>query len=152
MVIDSLKALGTYTAAFPQLKVVEKILKSGIIEKAEPGAYKTDDSSVRYNISTYTTHEKNIAGYEVHERDADVQIILAGKEYIDMADSASLKKRCEYDAAKDIQFFDGELQARYFAYPGEFILLLPGEAHEPCLSVKESGQMKKVVFKLTMKS
>ncbi len=150
MILDSLAAIDTYITAFPQLQTVKRILASGLLKDAEPGSYRTDDPSVRYNINAYTTHEKGLAGYEVHHREADVQIILSGKELIDIADASSMKERSPYDSAKDAQFFDGEKLLRYTAFPGTFAVFLPGEAHEPCIISGRPLSVRKVVFKLLM--
>jgi YhcH/YjgK/YiaL family protein len=150
MILDSLAAIDTYIAVFPQLQTVKRILASGLLKDAEPGSYKTEDLFVRYNVNAYMTHEKGLSGYEVHHREADVQIILSGKELIDIADSSSMKERSTYDSGKDAQFFDGERLLRYTASPGFFAVFLPGEAHEPCITSEKPQSVRKVVFKLLL--
>ena len=148
MIIDTIENIEKYAAAFPQLKTVAAVLRSGKAETAMTGSYTTDDASVRYSVSEYQTRTKGTKGYETHRHAADVQCIVSGEEIIDVCESAGMKARSEYDAENDIQFFDGELALRYIARPGKFIVLFPGEGHEPNLSINEPTTVRKIVFKL----
>ena len=80
----------------------------------------------------------------------DVQCIVSGSEIIDICENTGMKARSEYNAENDIQFFDGELAVSYIAKPGKFIVLFPGEGHEPCISVKNPETVRKIVFKLAL--
>lgn len=143
MIIDSIENIGKYTASFPALSEVEKALETAAAREA--GTY---DDSLRCSVSEYRTRAKGTKGYETHRHATDVQIILSGEEIIDICENAGMKARSEYDAENDIQFFDGELALRYIARPGKFIVLFPGEGHEPNLSINEPTTVRKIVFKL----
>lgn len=148
MIIDTIKNITKYEASFPWLKRIGAILESPTLASLSDGAYQTDDASIVYAISSYITHEKGLYGYETHLHHADVQVLLSGHENIDIAQCESLHTRSTYDSQKDIQFFDGVLSSRWFAEAGQFIVLLPGEAHEPCLVSAGEEPVRKLVFKI----
>ena len=150
MIIDTIENIEKYAASFPQLRAVAAVFRSGKAETAVTGSYATDDASVRYSVSEYQTRAKGSKGYETHRHAADVQFIVSGEEIIDVCENAGMKARNEYDAESDIQFFDGELAASYIAKPGKFIVLFPGEGHEPCISLEKPETVRKIVFKLAM--
>lgn len=144
MIIDNLENLPLYTGVMKELGEVHRIMAEGHFEL---GAVLVNDS-MRYATSEYETREKGLKGYETHKEYADVQIILSGHEVIDIGKAGTLEKRSEYSKSDDIQFFSAEKLASYRAMPGYFILLLPGEAHEPCLDDGEKSRIRKVVFKI----
>ena len=145
MIIDSIENIGKYALSFPALSEVKKELETAMTR--EEGSY---NESVRYSVSEYRTRPKGTKGYETHRHAADVQIIVSGEEIIDICENAGMKARGEYDPENDIQFFDGELALRYIARPGKFIVLFPGEGHEPNLSITEPKTVRKIVFKIKM--
>jgi len=150
MIIDSLANLSKYTRSVPHLDTVLAVLKKGLLDDAVVGSYSTDDGAVRYVVSAYDTHEKGVHGYEVHHREADVQLLLFGHEVMDVASSPSLSKRSEYDSSCDAQFFDGKLLTTYHADTSTFVIFFPGEAHEPCISDGQVSSIRKVVFKISL--
>ena len=150
MIIDTIENIEKYAASFPQLRAVAAVLRSEKAGANTAGSYATDDASVRYSVSEYQTRAKGTKGYETHRHAADVQCIMSGSEIIDICENTGMKARSEYDAENDIQFFDGELAVSYIAKPGKFIVLFPGEGHEPCISVKNPETVRKIVFKLAL--
>ena len=145
MIIDSIENIGKYALSFPALSEVQKAIETAMTR--EEGTY---NESVRYTVSEYRTRTKGTKGYETHRHAADVQIIVSGEEIIDICENAGMKARSEYDAENDIQFFDGELALRYIARPGKFIVIFPGEGHEPNLSMTEPKTVRKFVFIIKM--
>jgi len=148
MIIDRLENLAKYTPALPQLQHVVSILESGALLDLSLGSYATDDPSLRYTIMSYETELAEMKAYEIHRRDADVQILLAGRERMDVADSESFVPTGEYSAERDIVFGDGHKIASYHANPSLFVIFFPGEPHAPNLADGEGREVKKVVFKI----
>jgi len=148
MIIDRLENLSKYIPALPQLQHVVSILESGALLDLPLGGYTTDDPSLRYTIMSYEAEAVDERPYEIHRRDTDVQILLAGRERMDVADSESFVPTGEYSAERDIVFGDGHKIASYHADPSLFVIFLPGEPHAPNIADGNDRDVKKVVFKI----
>ena len=148
MIIDRIENLAKYIPVLPQLKEVVAILESGALSTLPLGAYPCDDPSLRYTIMSYETEAVDERPYEIHRRDADVQMLLAGRERMDTGDSESFVPSGEYSAERDIVFGSGRKIASYYADPSLFVIFFPGEPHAPNIAVGDDRAAKKVVFKI----
>lgn len=104
----------------------------------------TDD--VYVNVMTYEPKPLEELTIETHRKYADIQLILDGKEYMGYAPLENLTPSTEYDAAKDICFWKGNV-ALLATKKGDWTLFLPDEPHAPSLSI-DGGTVKKAVFKI----
>ena len=147
MIIDAIADMQRYFGALPQLRTVSHIL-STLDRHIENGAYLTDDPAVRYNVMSYETKNDDASEYEVHRREIDVQVLLAGKETMKVASSSGLEITRPYDGQKDAGFVSGRLLAVHHAADDTFAVFFPGEPHAPCLIWDGPSDVKKVVFKL----
>jgi YhcH/YjgK/YiaL family protein len=148
MIIDQLSELSRYVTVLPGLEKVVEIVKSGVLDSIELGQYKTEDSRVRYNVFTYETKNDFSNEYEIHRKEADVQILLSGKEKMDVSPRTPLVETQVYNEAKDVSFATGHSLATYHATSDTFAIYLPGEPHAPNLTDKTPSTIKKVVFKV----
>ena len=116
------------------------------------GRYELGDG-VFINVEEYAPKEWEVARFEGHEKMADVQTLLMGDEYIDiMARGAEseLAGEAERFSERDLLFYKGkpeEPTVRFHLKPGLFALILPGEAHQPCMKAA-SGYARKMVIKI----
>ena len=116
------------------------------------GRYELGDG-VFINVEEYAPKEWEKARFEGHEKMADVQTLLMGDEYIDiMARGAEseLGGESERFDERDLLFYKGKPEAptvRFHLRPGLFALILPGEAHQPCMKAF-SGYARKMVIKI----
>lgn len=104
----------------------------------------TDDIYV--NVMTYEPKPLSELSIETHRKYADIQLILSGKEYMGYAPLESLAPKDEYNADKDIQFWQGDV-ALLATHQGDWTLFLPNEPHAPSISI-DGGTVKKAVFKI----
>ena len=51
-----------------------------------------------------------------------------------------------YDAAKDITFYDGPAEKYIKVCPGEFVIFFPQDGHAPCIA--DTAEIQKVIFKI----
>ena len=101
-------------------------------------------------VNEYDTKPWADAVYEAHYKMADVQVLLAGDEYIDVYPMRGDEKEKQSDVERDFILFEGQPEVptvRFHLKPGLFALLLPGEAHQPCMKA-ESNHVRKMVIKL----
>lgn len=117
-------------------------------ENTACGRYElTDDIYV--NVMTYQPKPMSEMSIETHCRYADIQLILSGQEYMGYAPLDTLTPINEYDSAKDIRFWKGDV-ALLPMRKGEWALFMPDEPHAPSLSMN-GGTVKKAVFKIKYK-
>lgn len=112
----------------------------------------TFEDGVYANIESY--EPKRESCFESHRRYADIQIVLRGSEYIDVCPVSALAP-ASYDETRDISFYDADdvpgsedvtasgkncagkfcktHQSHIHMTPGNALLLLPEDAHKPCM-------------------
>ena len=149
MIFDSLIEMDRYIPALPQLQAVRTLLGSGVLETAEPGFHTTDIPGVRYNILDYTTTPLGKA-LEIHTKEADVQIVLQGKELAVCAPREMADFSGPYDENKDARFVECTSVSSFHLLPGKFLILFPGEPHLGNGLLDEPTKCRKVVFKLML--
>ena len=117
------------------------------------GRYELGDG-VFVNVEEYAVKDWDAARYEGHEKMADVQTLLSGEEYIDVMPlwkgADVLGGESERYDERDLIFYAGKPAVpavRFHLVPGMFALLLPGEAHQPCMKAG-SERVKKLVIKI----
>ena len=121
-------------------------------EELALGRYELGDG-VFINVEEYSPKEWDVARFECHDKMADVQTLLMGDEYIDiMARGAEVElgEESERFDERDLFFYKGKPEVptvRFHLKPGLFALILPGEAHQPCMKAK-SGYARKMVIKI----
>lgn len=151
MIFDSIEKLPLYEKSFPSLKTVEKILSEENLLEKQPGSYTTSDKNCRYNICEYNTVEGE-KDFEIHKKEADVQIMLSGEEYMTAPERTLAEKAGPYDEEKDIHFVGGNEIIKYKGKPGYFAIFFPGEPHAPGIAINKTISAKKVVFKIKIYS
>ena len=91
--------------------------------------------------------------YESHKKMVDIQMVLAGKEWIYVTSSAGLPYLDPFNNEEDLGFHiipDHEI-ARISLQPGVFAMLFPWDAHMPLVAVdNEPAPIKKLVVKIPL--
>lgn len=102
------------------------------------------------NVMEYTAKNRADACYESHEEYVDIQAVLRGAEYMEVAPVGELEVETPYDAATDCAFYaGGHAGERFLMTPGRFCLVLPADGHMPGVAVEgEAAPVKKAVFKI----
>ncbi len=150
MILDQISQMKEYATTLPALQQVIDILKSGKLEDLEPGNYTTDQKNLRYNLFTYKTEKTEASEYEVHRKEVDVQILLAGHERMHVASRDGLTATKAYDDEKDFFMAKGEKLLSYHATQDSFVVFFPGEPHAPNFIDGTPSQVVKVVFKILL--
>ena len=97
-------------------------------------------------IQQYDTKPLEQGRWEAHRRYMDLQVVMQGIEKIGVADIEHLEQG-EYDANRDFLPLFGQgdfltLQA------GDFVLLMPEDAHMPGMAVSSPSPVWKIVIKI----
>ncbi|MGB6221732.1 MAG: YhcH/YjgK/YiaL family protein [Haloferula sp.] len=138
--------------------LVSRYLTDGSEERL--GAFsRKEGESVKIEISdgiflieeAYRTKEPAEVRWEAHREWADVQLILAGEERMDVAKTASLKLEEDLSPQRDMLYFgDFDGGSRLCFEAGDVAIFLPSDGHRPGLHVGFSEFVRKVVIKVRL--
>ncbi len=84
---------------------------------------------------------------EGHRKYIDIQYVISGEESMGWKAREGLVNTTEYDAKKDLEFFEGEPDSIVRVSPGSFTIFLPTDAHLPLIG---TGPIHKVVVKVAV--
>lgn len=112
------------------------------------GKYQVNDGFY-YLVQEYVSRAEADCHLESHQKYVDIQWIISGTEAIDCASVEGLEAEKEYNPEKDITFWkEPSGMMRCVLAGGSYVVLLPENAHKPCIAVGEPAQVKKVVGKV----
>ena len=124
MIFDSLKNSALYYPVSPRLEKAFGFIASTDWETMEPGIHELDGKAY-----------------------IDIQVLIRGEqETFGWSERADLRKPLgEFDAQKDIRFFDDEPQTFYTLRPGQFTIFFPEDGHAPMIG---EGDVRKIIVKV----
>ncbi|MBR4366848.1 MAG: YhcH/YjgK/YiaL family protein [Bacteroidaceae bacterium] len=145
MVLDSLDNLEKYVSLNPLFSDVVDYIRNNDLAKHEPGKefIKGNDLFVNFSIAKGKNCEE--AKLETHNQMIDIQIPISCAETMGYTPRKDLPE-VDYNADKDISFYEGPAQQYITVEPGSFAIFFPQDGHAPCIS-KES-QIQKIIFKV----
>ena len=148
-VSDSLERIGDYAKLGPHFAKAVAFLQRGDLRALPNGRYALDGENAYAMIQEATLKEWGSGRPEVHHEYFDIQIPLSDAEIIGVGrfDPATPG---DFNAEKDIGFYDGVAVEPLKLRPGEFAILYPETcAHAPCCSEDAVGMLvRKIVVKV----
>ena len=129
---------------------IEKALEilATLDKTKEPGHYEVSPD-ISYNIEVYETKKEAFCQFESHEKYADIQCILEGKEIIYSIPSRELEERENLLEERDVIFYQNTKKGKaHLLKAGDYIILYPGDAHKAGVCAGEKRMVKKAVFKV----
>lgn len=148
MILDNIKNLGKYEKVQEQIKNVINYLEN--FDKNDFKAGRVDiNDNLFASLQTYEPLKAGEKEFEVHKDYIDLQYLVTSAERIDFATEDSYGKAYEMD--KDGDFFltnDIANFSKLILNEGDFAIFFPGEFHKPGCALEDSGQVKKIVFKI----
>ena len=147
MILDSLKNSALYENVNPRMKKAFALIASTDWTAMEPGIHELDGKDIYVNVMERELKQKPDAKLEVHNEYIDIQVLISGREEsFGWSERKDLKlPQGEFDAEKDIQFFDDVPQTYYTLRPGQFTVLFPEDGHAPMVG---EGTMRKIIVKV----
>lgn len=150
MIIDEIKNWKLY---FKE-PIFEKIFKdlSKFSLETPNGTYK-DNEDYYFKVMSYKTNTQSKV-IESHRKEVDVQILLEGKEKINIFNSNAVEVTEKYDEASDCQFYKkiGKPVVEINLQPNYMAIFFPQDIHEPTLAVDNKLEvLKKIVIKIDEK-
>ena len=99
-------------------------------------------------VSQSPMRQRSEARLEAHSRYIDIQYVIAGVEEMGWRASPRCQRlHGQYDAEKDIEFFNDVPDSYVTVRPGELVIFFPDDAHAPLIG---TGEVHKVVIKVPM--
>lgn len=145
MIIDKLENLDKYVAVNPLFAQAVDYLKSTDLEAVEPGTkLELKGNDLRVNFAQTKPKTKEQARLETHRDFIDIQIPLSGTEIMGYTPADELPQ-AEYNAEKDITFYEGLAESYVSVKPGMFAIFFPQDGHAP--GITETG-VRKVIVKV----
>lgn len=148
MIIDRISNIGSYTGV-PALKDVADFIRENNLSDLPDGKTVIDEDRFFVMIQHPDLKAKEDALPEAHDRYADVQVVLKGREVMGYAYRPSLGEPVEDHPENDIAFYKGGTFDPLTFEEGTFALFLPQDAHAPCIApAVDGGPVTKAVFKV----
>ena len=146
MIVDTLNAAGYYFNVHPGMEAGFAFIQDAINGPIEDGEYEIDGRKVYAIVSTSKSKGIGEARLEIHKKYIDMQVCINGIDKIGWKPIGEcVKLGEEYDADKDIGFFD-DIPMDYITLKDDiFSVFFPHDAHAP---LGGEGKVRKIVIKI----
>lgn len=106
------------------------------------------------NVMEYRSKPRSQGVYEAHRDYADIQAVVSGQEYLEVAPTDGLRQTRAYREDDDCAFYSGDFRGeRLLMGAGRFCLVLPQDAHMPGVSPSDTPEpVRKAVFKIRVEN
>jgi len=121
-------------------------LKNQNLLELKDGKYQISGDEVYANVQTYKTRTEG--DFEAHRNYIDLQYIVSGREKIGVSKLNDCVAVLPYDNQNDIEFYSSGKFDYFELSEGEFLILMPEDAHQPSMAVDAPDTVKKIVFKI----
>lgn len=148
MILSTLADANRYLDLHPLFARAFEFLRGTDLMALAPGQYTVQGEQVFAIVEACAGRARAEAKLECHRRYIDIQLVLEGidemgwKPVSECGDPAT-----DYDAARDIRFFNDAPSSWVVTPAGSFCLFFPDDAHAPLVS---EGHIRKVVMKIAV--
>lgn len=146
MIVGTIENSARVERMHPLFKKVFAFLKGRSLEALPLGRTDIDGERVFVKVEEVRGRSMEEAVYERHERYADIQLPLTGRESYGWKPQGRLnEEKVPYDEAGDIVFYRDKVERVFSLEPGEFAVFFPEDGHAPCI---DCGTLRKAVVKV----
>ncbi len=114
-----------------------------------PGRIEIDGDDLYAVMLHYHTQPEAECKLESHRRYADIQYIIEGEELMGFVSQAGQSIVHPYSEEGDYTFYESKTSP-LLVKKGMFTVFFPQDLHRPCIQVKESQPVKKIVVKVRL--
>lgn len=148
MILDALDRSDRYRALHPLFARAFDFLRGTDLDALEPGRHAIDGERLFAIVEACGGRTRAEAQLESHRRYIDIQLVLAGVDEMGWRPTAAcVEPATDYDAARDIRFYNDAPASWVATPPGSFCLFFPEDAHAPLVG---DGMIRKVVVKIAV--
>lgn len=151
MIKDNLLHIDYYNYLSPGIYWGLNYLKNTDFSTMENGKYEISENKVWAIVQDYNSKPESEGKFEAHRKFVDIQFIVEGEELIGIGNVDDFEVETEYDEEKDITFLtpkEGTKTEFKKVIAGEYMILMPKDAHMPSIAIDSPGFVKKVVLKI----
>lgn len=142
VIVDKVENLRNY----PKYKKIERFLDKNKNDILENGKYIIDDNCFVV-VSEYHTKEPD-GLFEGHLKYIDLQVIVAGEEYVHVQEKCKCELKKVYNEENDAAFYAADNWHNFYLGKGFFAIFDENDLHRPCIFVNAKIKVKKYVFKI----
>ena len=148
MILDVLANSDRYAALHPLFARAFEFLRHTDLKALAPGKHAVQGEDIFVIAEACAGRTRSEAKLECHRRYIDIQLVLEGIDEMGWKPVAEcVNPATDYDAARDIRFFN-DVPSSWVATPaGSFCLFFPDDAHAPLVS---AGFIRKLVVKIAV--
>jgi YhcH/YjgK/YiaL family protein len=148
MILDTLDNWKKYAWSLDRFRRAFEFLE-GLAPDTADGTYRLDEDDVYCMLQGYETKPIEGHEYEAHRNYADIQYMIEGEESILWAPQRTLTVTKPYKP--DIEFYSlTPNPVDIILTPGRFCVLLPDDAHAPCIAHGAPVKVRKAVVKVRL--
>jgi YhcH/YjgK/YiaL family protein len=151
MIVDDLSQANKYEALHPRFKQAFEFLNSNNLETLSLGKHTIDGDNlfaIVVNEEAVTMLEST-SQFECHNQYIDIQYVFGGVETVGYKQRETcVEPRGEYNAEKDVLFYEDAPDFFFKLFPGQFGIYFPNDVHAPMIG---EGKIRKVVIKVLFK-
>ena len=148
MILDTLDQANRYLALHPLFAGAFEFLRGTDLKSLPTGKHSVQGEQLFVIVESCQGRTREEAKLECHRRYIDIQLVLEGIDEMGWKPVAEcVSPVTEYDAARDIRFFNDTPSSWIATPPGSFCLFFPDDAHAPLVS---TGFIRKVVVKIAL--
>ena len=148
MIIDSLNNASKYFALHPLFEKAFAYVNSLDLQNLQPGKYEVEGKTLHASVSEKPGHKAAEAKFEAHNNYIDIQVCPSGREKLGWKARKDCKEvKTEYDADKDVIFYNDPPESYFNLSQGQFAIFFPEDVHAPMIG---EGSIKKLVVKVKL--
>lgn len=148
MIVDHINNSHLYYALSPRIRNAFDYIHQVDLTSINVGRYEIDGENLYAMVQQYNTKPKESGTWEAHRRYIDLQFVIQGTERIGYANLGCLTQG-EYNPNKDFLPLYGEGDFLTLKN-GDFVILMPEDAHMPGIVVDTLSPVKKMVIKISV--
>jgi biofilm protein TabA len=146
MILDTLARADRYSGVHPLFVRAFEFLRNTDLKALAPGKHDIQGEQLFAIVEACTGRTRAEAKLECHRRYIDIQLVLEGLDEMGWKPLGECTEPAtDYDAARDLRFFNDAPVSWIATPPGSFCVFFPDDAHAPLVS---RGMIRKVVVKL----
>ena len=152
MLYGTLKHLESYRGIHPGVMRGLELLRDTDFAQLADGRYEVDGERLFYSLQSYVNKPANDTP-EAHRKYIDIQFLISGREWMDVAPLANMTEVAEARPEGDIWLHRGPVDGRVLLAGDRFAVLWPEDAHAPGIAVDGTPeQCRKCVVKVRVEA
>ena len=150
MIIDTLKNCAIYYGVHPRFEQAFDFIKKACADNLPVGKYEIDGKNLYAMVQEYDSKAPENAKFEAHKNYIDIQYIISGTENMQALDVADATPNTEYNAEKDVIFFENTDKATTGLFTNEgFAIFFAHDVHRPGMATEKGSEpIRKIVVKV----